>query len=460
MEAEPDQQPADTSQTSNGKKQSLLSEALVTGLLKNINDKVHNKLDDEAQSELAGIVSSKVKEAGMEAGISFDCEPGSEHVLASAGKRRVSPPRSQKSRPPTHRDSLEEDFESLLRDEDFHTDEEAAHTEGSNEEDREKSSDSYLDDFEALLAESAGQEPDDCDKERSCDIEADFDALIEKENLVVQNSHPATKIESVPGDLKEDTEEDPREQDEVSKEIVEADEENTNDDHNRLNSSENPEADLTASNSVAGEEDKEEEELSECGSCSAGPGMERSDQTEEPETEPRSGVKIDAGELESFDVLIQEKGEETSNHTGKKVIVPTMEILDQETLDKEIREDSREAELLIQLKHLSGRVEAQDTLLAELKEENTVLKIQNQNLVESLTRASARPSLFRKSSKEYQSLEYQDLDETTERKKLFLLEQELEDQKEVNKQLKAYVGDVLINIIVQNPDILEKKTQQ
>ena len=54
----------------------------------------------------------------------------------------------------------------------------------------------------------------------------------------------------------------------------------------------------------------------------------------------------------------------------------------------------------------------------------------------------------------------QDLDETTERKKMFLLEQELEDQKEVNKQLKAYVGDVLINIIVQNPDILEKKSKQ
>ena len=164
---------------------------------------------------------------------------------------------------------------------------------------------------------------------------------------------------------------------------------------------------------------------------------------------------------------------------GMKVIVPTMEILDQATLDKEIQEDSREAELLIQLKHLNSRVEAQDTLLAELKEENTVLKIQNQNLLESLNslKINSRPSLFRKSSKEYQSLEYQvrqvfiafrfdnhfftqDLDETTERKKMFLLEQELEDQKEVNKQLKAYVGDVLINIIVQNPDILEKKSQQ
>ena len=147
-----------------------------------------------------------------------------------------------------------------------------------------------------------------------------------------------------------------------------------------------------------------------------------------------------------------------------------------------ILQDSREAELLIQLKHLSARVEAQDTLLAEFKEENTVLKIQNQNLLESLNRINnQKPSLFRKfssESKESQSLEpqvfvilnlfklsstniiYQDLDESTERKKLFLLEQELEDQKEVNKQLKAYVGDVLINIIVQNPEILEKKSQQ
>merc|ERR1712176_1499186 len=149
------------------------------------------------------------------------------------------------------------------------------------------------------------------------------------------------------------------------------------------------------------------------------------------------------------------------NECGKKLIVPTMDIPDKASLDLEILQDSREAELLIQLKHLSARVEAQDTSLAELKEENTVLKIQNQNLLESLNRVnSQKTSLFRKSSKVFQSLEPQDLDESAERKKLFLLEQELEVQKEVNKQLKAYVGDVLINIIVQNPEILEKKSKQ
>ena len=96
------------------------------------------------------------------------------------------------------------------------------------------------------------------------------------------------------------------------------------------------------------------------------------------------------------------------NDSGKKVIVPTMDIPDRESLNLEIEQDTREAELLIQLKHLNARVEAQDTLLAELKEENTVLKIQNQNLLESLNRVTTnKTSLFRKPSKEFQSLEPQ-----------------------------------------------------
>ena len=143
------------------------------------------------------------------------------------------------------------------------------------------------------------------------------------------------------------------------------------------------------------------------------------------------------------------------NKSGKKVIVPT-ENHDQEKLDEEIRNDTREAELLIQLKHLSERVEVQDTLLAETKEDNTVLRIQNQSLLESLNKANSN-SKNKKKSFETPSLDWIDGDDSIEKKRLFLLEQELEDQKEVNKQLKAYVGDILINIIVQNPQILEKK---
>jgi len=42
------------------------------------------------------------------------------------------------------------------------------------------------------------------------------------------------------------------------------------------------------------------------------------------------------------------------------------------------------------------------------------------------------------------------------RVKLKRVEQELKDQKEVNNQLKQYVGEVLVNIMVKNPQILEK----
>merc|ERR1719412_209466 len=79
------------------------------------------------------------------------------------------------------------------------------------------------------------------------------------------------------------------------------------------------------------------------------------------------------------------------NDSGKKVIVPTMDIPNQESLDLEILQDTREAELLIQLKHLNARVEAQDTLLAELKEENTVLKYRTRILLSLSTELTIDP---------------------------------------------------------------------
>ena len=137
-------------------------------------------------------------------------------------------------------------------------------------------------------------------------------------------------------------------------------------------------------------------------------------QQQETETSQESDDPVVdvTGELESPDIDDEDQRhppvEFRLNEGGKKLIVPTMDIPDKESLDLEILQDSREAELLIQLKHLSARVEAQDTHLAELKEENTVLKIQNQNLLESLNKVNnQKTSLFRKSSKEFQSLEPQ-----------------------------------------------------
>ena len=183
------------------KKPSLLSDVLVSGLLKNINEKVTNKLDQEAQSELAGIVSQKVKQTGLaadlEGGISFDDLPSQDHLLASANKGRVSPPRNRLSpssaRTDGRTDSLEEDFENLLKDEEIDiadnldlgvTGEALDGVVGDGG--GGGGDDSYLDDFEALLADSSTEVTGDCDEDKHCDIEADFEALIEKENVVVE----------------------------------------------------------------------------------------------------------------------------------------------------------------------------------------------------------------------------------------------------------------------------------
>lgn len=180
------------------KKPSLLSEVLVSGLLKNINEKVTNKLDQEAQSELAGIVSQRVKQGGMresEQGISWDDLPSQDHLLPSANKGRVSPPRNKLSstaRTDRQTDSLEEDFENLLKDEEIDIADTSEQVEGKaggsggGGGGEVGGDDSYLDDFEALLADSSAEVRSDCDEDKHCDIEADFDALIEEENVLVE----------------------------------------------------------------------------------------------------------------------------------------------------------------------------------------------------------------------------------------------------------------------------------
>lgn len=560
------------------KKKSLLSEVLVNGLLKNINEKVCNKLDDDAQSELAGIVSQKVKEEGLtemvDTGVSFESEPNKDHIIDNANKNRAALP--QNRRPPTSKsqsrvemtegrideaeenlDSFEEDFENLLKDEDIDVDleqEEVNVNEAKNEEELDgdlkpkhearKHRESYLEDFEALLKENSGDVSPDCDTNEICDIDADFDALLEEENVVIQSTSP---VKSEPEDNQAASDKSDINKDDGSLEsrVNNNDDIRTEGNNNFVEETDSdfctnapsvaPASDSTYTNDQLAEQ-TEDCELLDTGSDSLDtdedevqamenelvaskldcnhddqpieeqecPGQTTEEQVEleldtrviERNNDTEEEVTALSQKLESVDrennieveaqpphqaAETSQQSEEISdaesysddddqrhppvefrlNDCGKKLIVPTMDIPDKASLDLEILQDSREAELLIQLKHLSARVEAQDTALAELKEENTVLKIQNQNLLESLNRVNnQKTSLFRKSSKEFQSLEPQDLDESAERKKLFLLEQELEDQKEVNKQLKAYVGDVLINIIVQNPEILEKKSKQ
>ena len=107
-------------------------------------------------------------------------------------------------------DSFEEDFENLLKDEDIDVDldqEEVNVNEAKNEDDMDgdqkpkhearKHRESYLEDFEALLKENSGDVSPDCDTNEICDIDADFDALLEEENVVIQSPSP---VKSEPED--------------------------------------------------------------------------------------------------------------------------------------------------------------------------------------------------------------------------------------------------------------------
>ena len=55
---------------------------------------VCHKLDDDAQSELAGIVSQKVKEEGLmevvDTGVSFESEPNKDHIFKPVDGKTVS----------------------------------------------------------------------------------------------------------------------------------------------------------------------------------------------------------------------------------------------------------------------------------------------------------------------------------------------------------------------------------
>ena len=109
-------------------------------------------------------------------------------------------------------DSFEEDFENLLKDEDIDVDLEQEEVNVEEVDDNKKNDgdskpspetrrhrESYLEDFEALLKENSGDTSPDCDNKEICDIDADFDALLEEENVVIQSPSP---VKSEPEDNK------------------------------------------------------------------------------------------------------------------------------------------------------------------------------------------------------------------------------------------------------------------
>ena len=125
--------------------------------------------------------------------------PQNRRLPTSRSQSRIEPPCSEESL--DDMDSLEEDFENLLKDEDIdiNIEEDILDVSEPVSEDRpseqgpkpiKKHRESYLDDFEALLKESSQEKDEECNIDDICDIDADFDALIEKENVIIEETKP------------------------------------------------------------------------------------------------------------------------------------------------------------------------------------------------------------------------------------------------------------------------------
>jgi len=134
---------------------------------------------------------------------------------------------------------------------------------------------------------------------------------------------------------------------------------------------------------------------------------------------------------------------------------PVQDRRDRRELEEQRRQD-REEELMSTVQRLTTRVQAQDQDLAEAKEDNIVLRSQIRSLKGEKRKESKEGGRFKLFGgvKEIPADILEDPKDI--REKLRQAEQDLADQKEVNNQLKQYVGEVLVNIMVKNPQILQK----
>ena len=136
--------------------------------------------------------------------------PQNRRLPSSRSQSRIEIPDGKIDENEENLDSFEEDFENLLKDEDIDVDLEQEEAKAEEDDDNKKPDgdlkpspetrkhrESYLEDFEALLKENSGDVSPDCDNNEICDIDADFDALLEEENVVIQSPSP---VKSEPED--------------------------------------------------------------------------------------------------------------------------------------------------------------------------------------------------------------------------------------------------------------------
>ena len=130
--------------------------------------------------------------------------------------------------------------------------------------------------------------------------------------------------------------------------------------------------------------------------------------------------------------------------TEKNVADQRISILEKKIVDGVATEDlnqEREKDLLLQIQTSNVKMKAQENMINQLNDEiSNLKKVKRSNIKEDINI--------------HADLEFQPDDPN---QKIILLEHELEDQKEVSEKLKAYVGEVLENVMISNPAVLERK---
>lgn len=179
-------------------------------------------------------------------------------------------------------------------------------------------------------------------------------------------------------------------------------------------------------------------------------------------TEEQDGLRKDVEQLKEKAKLINLEKEHMETQMVQLVEQqrcqsPSNAVRDGKEVEEQRRKD-REEELMNTVQRLTARVQSQDQDLAEAKEDNIVLRSQISGFKEEKKKEGKEGMRFRifGGGKEIPAGNDNCEDPQDIRVKLRQVEHDLSDQKEVNSQLKQYVGEVLVNIMVNNPQILQK----
>ena len=124
---------------------------------------------------------------------------------------------------------------------------------------------------------------------------------------------------------------------------------------------------------------------------------------------------------------------------------------------EEKKVDVREKELMTIVQCLTGKLQTQDQDLADVKEDNIFLRMQIRNMRVFKEKEAKSGGIFKIFGGSPGTTTWQSQCEDPQiiRMRLRQVEKALNNQKEMNSQLRQYVGEVLLSIMVTNPGILE-----